>query len=131
MHCNDWGMAIPLPPFWLYPLPGTAPWNAGPGFTEFAAQEWFGYDFGSDWGPAYGDSYGLIMEQIDACQPLMIMFGWGGSYEHDWHWCVIRGYKQDTSGSHIYLNDPLGQEGWVNWGENWASVALTWIWPNL
>jgi hypothetical protein len=95
MHTDTWGG------------PGTAPWNAGPGFVDYAASK--GYNnFGSEYRIASSEEYLDIEDSLYAGRPLMIMFGWGGSY-WTWHYCTIVGYRDRTyvgGGRQIYIHNP-------------------------
>lgn len=79
-YCNNWF------PGYI----GTAPWNFGPGLTQFwDDNDYSGFD--SDWGVSR--NFSVIEDEIDNDRPLGVMFSYN-LYYTNWHWCVIKGYLQ-------------------------------------
>jgi hypothetical protein len=105
MDCNNW-----------FPLnQGTAPWNFGPGFVQYATNNG-DLGFSSDW--CLNRSFSAIQTQINSGCPMGVMFSyWPGEYAN-WHWCVVTGY--DSSGD-IIMNDP---DGGNYSSTNWAAIQL-------
>jgi hypothetical protein len=104
MYCNNW-----FPGY-----VGTAPWNFGPGWLQYASNH--GYSgYITDW--TINRAFSVIQAEIDAGRPMGVMFSYNQSYTN-WHWCVVKGY--DGSGN-ILMNDPWGYSTSVNW----AAVKLT------
>jgi len=114
------------------PFPGVSPWDAGPGWIEYA--ESCGYNnFSSDEGEQGTlDSYEDIVSYIDQESPIMIMFQVGAPYLEGGlipHWCALKGYEHDGT-DYIWINDPRYFGGKkVNWGLNCNKVWLTYISP--
>ena len=108
-------------------VPGTKPWDLGPGFTAYAAEK--GYSFGTTWyAPSYGD-YNLIKAYMNAQQPIIIMF-WGGAPYAQWHYCTIKGYGTYDTTKYLVINNPWGYGDIVNWDANWGWVTIHWLWPS-
>ncbi|MCJ7515714.1 MAG: C39 family peptidase [Dehalococcoidia bacterium] len=117
MQCNTW-----LP--WQL---GTAPWNFGPGFVQYASSH--GYNFGTSY-TLINDSYTDIRNQIDAGRPTGVMFSYNPQNPVNWHWNAIRGYRVYNGTNQIYTNDPWGYDRYVNWGAVAATSSIVRLWKN-
>jgi len=114
MKCNNWGG------------PGVAPWNAGPGFVNYASEK--GYSFSTSYNGASYNDFSNIKISIQSNQPLMVLFWWGAPYE-SWHYCAVKGYFIYNTSKQIIVNDPRGYTAYVDWDANWAYVTLHWLFP--
>ena len=117
MHTDAWGG------------PGTAPWNAGPGFDDYASSK--GYNgFWSNYYIAYSELYGSIRGSLYSEWPLLIMFGWGGSYA-EWHYCTISGFLElgQGNGRYIYIKNPGNTTEYVNYDTEIGVSTIHFIFP--
>lgn len=118
MQTNSWGG------------PGTAPWKAGPGFTGYAASK--GYNgFWSNYYVAYSELYGSIRGSLYSGRPLLIMFGWGGSYA-EWHYCAISGFvdfSPQGGARYIFVKNPWYTEDYVNYDAEIGVATIHFIFP--
>jgi hypothetical protein len=110
-----------------YGLPGTMPWNIGPGWTLYAHER--GYRFGTTYyGPSDSD-YDLVRAYINARQPIIVLF-WGGSPYTNWHACAIRGHGISASGRRQFvINDPHGFKATLDWAYHRSYTTIHWLWP--
>jgi hypothetical protein len=116
METNNWGG------------PGTAPWNAGGGWTSYASSK--GYDFISYTGAEYPDWWTIMQYRIDKQQPFLVMFWWGAPYAQ-WHYCTIRGYFGTSSTKFAIINNPAGGfRDYVNIDANEGQITLIELWPS-
>jgi hypothetical protein len=107
MYCNNWA---PL-------SAGTAPWNFGPGWLQYASNHGYtGYT--TDW--AVNRAFSVIQAEINAGRPTGVMFSYNQSYTN-WHWCVVKGYV--TSSGNILMNDPWGLSHFRQLGSCKANVC--------
>lgn len=115
---------------------GTMPWNAGPGFVNYAEHAPVSYDFDSDYTGIsinyHTYYYNQLKSFINDSQPLMVLFNGDAPYA-DWHYCAISGFRvKDDPLREMYINDPGGQYGhkeFVSYDANWPYIILVWLWP--
>ena len=112
---------------------GTMPWNAGPGFVDYAEHYPISYDFGTSWnGISIGSStyyYNQLKSYIDAAKPFMVLFHAGAPYAR-YHYCTIRGYRVENNPPRIVIiNNPSGQgyKDEFNYETNWSQITLHWL----
>ena len=129
MDTNNW--------CWPYSCPGTLPGLFATGWTDYADDQGYDFDYSVKPGWGWGQTWNEVTESIDDDRPLGVMFAACGSAP-DFHWNAIKGYGTwvDSNGNTtdwMVVNDPAGTDGFdgiVSWSANWTCLTLVTLEPD-
>ena len=82
---------------------------------------------------AYSELYGSIQGSLYSGWPLLIMFGWGGSYA-EWHYCTISGFvdfSPQGGARYIRVNNPqyTDRQDYINYDAEVGVATIHFIFP--